>query len=53
MKSQCQPLFDEWLTLMEKAFELLSREEFSRLEDKIRNEITVSRRNRSKKWLTR
>ena len=46
MKSQVPVLFDEWLTLMEKAYENLSKEEFSELEDKIRNEIAVSRRER-------
>lgn len=53
MKSQVQPIFDQWLTLMEGAFEALSAEEFSQLEDKIRNEITTSRRDRRKKNVTR
>lgn len=49
MKSQVLVYFNEWLTLMDKAFYQLSAEEFSQLEDKIRKEIAVSRRNRKKR----
>lgn len=46
MKSQVAPLFDEWLTLMEKAHELLTKEEFRKLEDQIKTEIAFHRKRK-------
>jgi hypothetical protein len=48
MKSLVNLLFDEWLTLMEKAYEVLSKEGFRLLEDKIKGEIAYSRRHKKK-----
>lgn len=45
MKSQVPVLFDEWLTLMERAFEILNLDEFEQLEHKIEDEITRRRRS--------
>jgi hypothetical protein len=46
MKSQIIPIFNEWLTLMERAFNDLSKVEFRQLEDKIRNEIAFHRKRK-------
>lgn len=43
MKSQTITYFNDWLTLMEKAFESLPKNEFRELEEKIINEITIGR----------
>jgi hypothetical protein len=49
MKSQVPVLFNEWLTLMERAFEVLSTEQFVELECKIQEEIDASRIAKIKK----
>jgi hypothetical protein len=49
MKSQITPLFNEWLTLMEKAYEQLSKDDFLKLEDKIKEEIAFHRKNKPKR----
>ena len=41
MKSPVKILFEEWLTLMEGAYETLSKDEFLQLEEKIKHEILV------------
>jgi len=43
MKSPVNLLFEEWLTLMEKAYDELSFYEFRELEDKIKHEIYFHR----------
>ncbi len=47
-KSQVTHLFDQWLTLMEKANESLSKEEFRELEERIKYEIRWHRHRRAK-----
>lgn len=46
MKSQVPVLFDAWLTLMEEAYEKLSKIEFRQLEEKIKHEIAFRRRRK-------
>jgi predicted nucleotide-binding protein (sugar kinase/HSP70/actin superfamily) len=46
-KSKIKPLFDEWLTLMEKAYDILTFAEFRKLEDKIKDEIRAHHRRQS------
>ncbi len=43
MKSPVKILFEEWLTLMEGAYETLSKDEFLQLEEKIKHEISYHR----------
>lgn len=43
MKSPVKILFEEWLTLMEGAYEELSKEQFYELEEKIKHEIAFHR----------
>lgn len=38
--------FNEWLTLMEQAYETLSKEDFRKLEDKIIAEIDFHRKRK-------
>lgn len=45
-KSQIKTYFELWLTLMERAYEKLSKKEFRELEDKIRAEITFHRKRK-------
>lgn len=44
MKSQVPVFFDKWLTLMERAYEELTPEQFRELEEKIKKEIRHRRR---------
>jgi len=46
-KSLVGPLFNEWLTLMEKAYDTLNYHEFRELENKIKNEISFHRRRKN------
>lgn len=46
MKSQVPVFFDEWLTLMERAFETLSLKEFEELENRIKTEIAARRKGK-------
>lgn len=46
MKSQVIPMFNEWLTLMERAYEILNKKEFRELENKIKAEIAYHRKRK-------
>lgn len=43
MKSQVPVIFNDWLTLMESAYETLTKEQFYELEEKIKHEISHHR----------
>lgn len=45
MKSPVILRFNEWLTFMEEAYDLSSKDEFRQLEDKIMREIAFSRKH--------
>lgn len=47
MKSQVPVYFNDWLTLMEGAFERLTKKEFKELEDRIKKEIAFHRRRKN------
>jgi hypothetical protein len=47
--SKHSPFFDKWLDLMAEAFEVLDREAFYRLEEKITEQIEISRKTRPMK----
>jgi len=43
MKSPAEPIFKEWLDLMERAYEICSKDQFYELEEKIKHEIRFHR----------